>query len=110
LADHEVGESLDEWERRVHPEDLARVMEVVNRHLARGEGSYEVEFQMRHVDGAFRWIYTRAEIVRGADGRPRRILGCHVDITVRKRAEEALRESETRFRNVADHSPLILWM
>lgn len=89
-AAEEIGSAFAEWESRVHPDDLAPTLERVRRALAAGETAYEVEFRMRHKDGAWRWIYTRAEIFRDDRGQAVRVIGCHVDITERKRAEQRL--------------------
>jgi PAS domain S-box-containing protein len=89
-AAEEIGSAFAKWESRVHPDDLAPTLERVRRALAAGETAYEVEFRMRHKDGAWRWIYTRAEIFRDDRGQAVRVIGCHVDITERKRAEQRL--------------------
>jgi PAS domain S-box-containing protein len=91
FAEHEIKDDLAEWEGRVCPDDLAPTLERVQRYLARPEGAHEVEFRMRHKDGTWRWIYTRGECVLDAAGKPVRLLGCHVDITERKRNEEELK-------------------
>lgn len=97
-TEDEIGNAFAEWERRVHPDDLVPTLERVRRALAAGEAAYEVEFRMRHKDGAWRWIYARAEIFRDDRGQAVRVMGCHVDITERKQADENLRASEERLR------------
>lgn len=86
-AEEEIGNTFSEWESRVHPDDLAPTLARVRRALAAGEAAYEVEFRMRHKDGSWRWIYTRAEVFRDAQGRAARVIGCHVDVTGRKQTE-----------------------
>jgi PAS domain S-box-containing protein len=86
----EITDRFEEWASRLHPEDRARVLLEVEASLARRPpGDYETEFRLRHKDGSYRWIYARAHMETDGTGRPQRMLGCHVDITERKRAEEA---------------------
>ncbi len=93
-AEDEFPNRFDEWESRVHPDDLAPTLAKLQRFIENPTADYAVEFRLRHKDGSWRWIYTRAQILRDQADRPLRMLGCHVDITARKQAEEALRESE----------------
>jgi PAS domain S-box-containing protein len=65
--EHEIGNEFSEWESRVHPDDLAFVLERVQNYLARPENPHEVEFRMRHKNGSWRYIYTRWQ--SGADAR-----------------------------------------
>jgi PAS domain S-box-containing protein len=57
-----------------------------------------------------RWLVTRARVELGGDGRPARVRGVSIDITERKLVDEALRESETRFRTMANTAPVMIWM
>lgn len=91
--DDEIGHDFDEWKARIHPDDVEASVVHVQEYLAHPAGAYEAEFRMRHKDGSWRWIFARAEIFRDSDGAPARLLGGHLDITARKLAEEALRDS-----------------
>jgi PAS domain S-box-containing protein len=55
------------------------------------------------------WLYTKGCLIRDEEGKPARTVGITMDITERKRAEAALRESEERFRNLADTAPVFIW-
>lgn len=100
--EHEIGDDLSEWERRVHPDDLEPALERIRAYLDHPSGAHETEFRMRHKDGTYRWIYARAEVIEGNHGKAARMLGCHVDVTDRRNALEKLRESESHLRTVLD--------
>jgi PAS domain S-box-containing protein len=102
----EMGDRVEEWESRLHPEDRARARERVDDYLREPVGTYENEFRLRHRDGSYRWIVSRGSVLLGADGRPDRMLGAHVDITERKAAEERLRVSEGRLRSALEIADL----
>src|SRR5215470_14051430 len=70
----------------------------------RERGSYEDEHRIRHKDGSIRWIWARGHGVFDPDGSLRFLEGLNLDITARKRAEEALQASERRFRVFVDHA------
>lgn len=95
-ADHEIGNHFGEWERRVHPDDLEPTLHRIREAIASGETTYEVEFRLRHKEGSWRSIFARADIIRDTEGAPVRLLGCHLDVTERKQAEDAIREREAR--------------
>ncbi|MCA9269643.1 MAG: PAS domain S-box protein, partial [Planctomycetales bacterium] len=90
--DHELPSRFEEWESRLHEDDRAAVLKRLEAYLEGKSPEYAVEFRLRHRDGSYRWIYTRGVALRDDQGRPRRLLGCHVDITERKQAEEILRQ------------------
>ena len=76
----------DAFCQRVHPEDRAVFESTIERALA-GTAPYDLEFRILWPDGTDRVLHTRGEVVRGADGRPRRMVGVSLDITERKRVE-----------------------
>ena len=76
---------------RYGPGDAERLRDTAEAALARGERYVEAEFQFRRGDD-WRWMLLRAELFVDEDGRPERVVGAIVDITDRRRAEEALRQ------------------
>jgi two-component system cell cycle sensor histidine kinase/response regulator CckA len=77
----------------IHPEDLAHVISIMEQ-----ERGHELEYRIIRPDGQVRWIWDRGFPIKDESGRVYRLAGIAEDITVRKQAEEALRESEERFR------------
>src|SRR6476620_1988528 len=85
------------------PEDLPATRGAVFTAL-RERRMYEVEHRIRHKDGSIRWIWARGHGVFAPDGSLRFIEGLNLDITRQKQAEEALRESEERFRGTFENA------
>ena len=97
-ADDEIEPNVSAWERLLHPDDKMRAQQVV-QNVSRGQQDYQVEFRLRHRDGHYVDILSRGFPVRAEPGGPVvRIVGTHLDLTERKRAELALSESEERLR------------
>ena len=93
------------YESLMLPEDAPRVRGEVAAQIAAGQ-LVKVEYRIRHRDGSLRWVEGRARI---AEDDPRFFEGTVFDITDRKRAEEALRESEEIRRNIMQTVPGVLW-
>ncbi len=97
MLGYEVGaipETFEAFDALVHADDRPRMAEAVEQHFAGRSDGYEVELRLRAADGSWRWVLSRGKVVsRAADGSPLRMLGTHVDITDRRRAEEAARAS-----------------
>jgi two-component system, cell cycle sensor histidine kinase and response regulator CckA len=95
------------WISLIHPDDRKIAREAAGRHERGEEAQYLAEVRLRHKDGRWIWVSSRGMIVeRDAEGKPLRMSGTNTDIRVRRRAEDALRESETRFRMLANRTPV----
>jgi PAS domain S-box-containing protein len=85
---NEIGNTLSEWEKRVHPEDKAQVLETIQKYFSGETPVYTSEHRMMGKNGKYIWILDRGKIVsRAEDGSPLRVIGTHTNITERKQAE-----------------------
>ncbi|MBI3529745.1 MAG: PAS domain-containing protein [Betaproteobacteria bacterium] len=91
-ADHELGDRMEEWRARVHPQDVDRVVGELDAHLQGKTVRFENEHRLLHRDGRYRWILARGAALRNAAGRAYRMVGLHTDISARKQVQEALLE------------------
>jgi len=95
------------WANRIHPADAFRVFDELRRLFEQG---YHVhEYRFRHKDGTYRWMHDEMKLVRDAGGNPVEIVGSWLDITARKQAEEALQESQDRYRALFEDSSVSMW-
>jgi len=103
-----VPANLDLFRRYVHPDDLERADNSMQEALA-SDQRFSVEFRIRRAnDGEVRWVEAQSLAFR-ENGRAVRMVGVLTDITERRLAEARLRESEARFRTMADGSPVMIW-
>jgi diguanylate cyclase (GGDEF)-like protein/PAS domain S-box-containing protein len=87
----EIGDGLDEWLDRVHPDDLPRVQADLDAHLRQENENLASEFRIRHRDGQYRWVLCRGIVVKDPERHTLRAAGSLTNITDRKLAEEQLR-------------------
>ncbi|SNR63782.1 response regulator [Halorubrum vacuolatum] len=98
----ELDPDLSTWEDRVHPDDADAVWEALEAHFAGETEQYHVDHRMRTKNGTWRWIRDRGRVVeRGPDGKPRRAVGIHIDVTEEKARERTLE----RYKRVVDEMP-----
>lgn len=90
FADDEINHHLEETLTRLHPEDVPKVMEVVNAYIRKKLLVYEISFRMRHKQGHYLWILSRAFGLWNDAGKLYRLVGTHEDITKQKQAEVEL--------------------
>ncbi|MEM6643165.1 MAG: PAS domain-containing protein [Bacteroidota bacterium] len=88
--DDEIQNHPDAWQKIIHPEDLPGVFEVFSRHVgSKGQIPYDNEVRYFHKDGSIVWVYCRGKVIEwDSQGEPVRMVGCHVDITQLKKAQE----------------------
>lgn len=101
--DEELPGMIGTFESLLHPEDHDRVMEFINSHLGKGS-DYETEYRLRCRSGEYRWFRARGQAVWDESGRAVRMAGSISDITLHKEAENSLRQSEARFRQLFEQS------
>src|SRR5258706_867289 len=97
-------EQLPNWSSLIHPDDRERVVSLWRRSVETGQ-PYDVEHPARPADGGYRWIHARGQPLRDPEGRIVRWCNMLTDVDDRKRAEEALRESEFQYRSMVDGIP-----
>jgi diguanylate cyclase (GGDEF)-like protein/PAS domain S-box-containing protein len=83
-------EPLTDWQQLVHPDDLSRVQSTLRDHLSGKEPMFESVHRLKHRDGVWIWVESRAKARVDDQGRARRIVGIDLDVTERKLFEEAL--------------------
>ncbi len=96
-------ESHQDWVRRIHPDDREAIDKKFRDAVAGDVRDYTAQYRIiRPSDGKTRWISVRSTIERDANGRAVRLIGAHSDVTEQVLAEQALRQSEERYRSLAD--------
>lgn len=85
------------WEQLIHPEDRVAVLQLTQQSIHTGELTTG-EWRIVWPDGSVHWLAGRWQVMRDPDGQPLRMIGVNYDITARKQAEKALRESEEKYR------------
>jgi len=100
--DHELSNEFSTWEGLMHAQDLAQQMEVVNALIAAGRGSFVEEFRMRHQQGHWVNILSRGLLIANEEGKARRMVGTHMDISEHRAAEQALLDIQSQLARERD--------
>ncbi|HXJ91979.1 MAG TPA: PAS domain S-box protein [Terriglobia bacterium] len=108
LSPREWLETPNFWADHLHPEDRDRARRCEHETLESAEALW-VEYRMGTSDGGFRWFRDFMHVVKGRDGKARLLRGIMVDITENKEAEEALRQSDKRYKDFISHSMEGVW-
>jgi len=88
---NEIQNKFDEFEKRIHPNDIALVYNKIDEFLTSKINTYSIDYRMRCKNGTFKWIRANGKILSfNADGKPEKFIGTHLDITKQKTYEEKL--------------------
>ncbi|AFZ06877.1 multi-sensor signal transduction histidine kinase [Oscillatoria nigro-viridis PCC 7112] len=104
-----VVDYFDELNKSTHPDDLALVMQALQNHLNKKTPHYIIEYRCWCYNSVYKWILSRGQALWDASGKAVRMVGSITDITERKQAEEALRESEAKFQKLSANLPGIIY-
>jgi len=88
----EITDDFSVWEELLHPEDKDRMVRFLSNFLNSDLRVYEAEFRMRHKNGHYVWIGSRATVVRDEQGKAIRMFGIHRDITEEKKSENEFKK------------------
>lgn len=108
---NEIGNSINCWKKLIHPDDLRHAEKVAEDHQKGKTQKFKVEHRMKTKSGDWKWILNWGKIIRrDKNGKPVKAAGIHLDITDLKNAEIALKESEEKFKNLAEQSPNMIFI
>jgi PAS domain S-box-containing protein len=109
LDPYDIEPSYKLWRSHIHPDDIdwveQRFLESIENHT-----DYTAEYRVVHRDGSVHWFMARARATYDDSGQPLRSLGVLLDISDRKRIQQALQQSEEKFRQLAENIQAVFWM
>ena len=109
LEPGEFDGSFEMFAARLHPDDRDRVLAAVDRAVTNGE-DYDIEFRVVYGNGKIRWALSQGKVFYDQHGQPIQMAGIDLDITERKGSAQSLRDSEERFRQLAENIDAVFWI
>lgn len=102
FSEREFPANVEEWKKRIHPNDLEAVVNAHQSLMAGLSEEMNLEYRLRHKHGSYRWVHARGASLKDDSGEPLRIAGAITDVTQRKQAESQLRKSEEMYRSLIE--------
>jgi PAS domain S-box-containing protein len=97
-------------EKLIHPDDKLKLPEATIQTALENNKDFNLECRVLLPGGNLKWLYVQGRVIHNREGTNTGILGTVTDITERRLAGERIRESEERFRIMADTAPVLIWM
>lgn len=104
ISEDDIVDMRALWESLLHPDDKEKALKAFKDFISGQSQKYYQEFRMRHSNGSYKWILSKAQALRDEDGTAIRVSGSHTDITERKLVTDALKKSEEKYRNLFQNS------
>lgn len=98
------------WYNHIHPEDRERVINSIHSVIYYSDTNWSAEYRFKKADGYYAFIFDRGYAIRDEEGKTIQMVGSMMDITAAKNAEQELKESEERFRSLANQAPMFIWL
>ena len=109
--EHEILNTLEEWDKRVHPDDKERVYADINKHIEGITPIYQNEHRVLCKNGQYKWILDRGKVIAWSeDGKPLRFIGTHTDIDEQRKMQEEYLDNTAKFRLLFEQSPLGIYI
>ena len=104
-ADTDIGNTFEEWDKRIHPDDKKQTLVSLNNHFDGLTPEYKIEFRLLCKDNSYKWILSRGKVIEHDDyGKPLRLIGTHTDISEQKKADAELHESNEKLQSFLNNS------
>lgn len=101
----ELENDFSVWEQLTHPDDVNKSWAILNEHIKGKRDRFEIEFRMKHKNGGWVDVLSRANAILNNEGKAVRLVGTHIDVTTRKIYEKSLYESERRLYTLMSNLP-----
>jgi PAS domain S-box-containing protein len=102
--------NIETWNNLIHPADLRKLDQLLEKHFAHEFEDFEFETRMKHKNGKWIWIQIRGKVIEWDEKkRPIRMIGVILDITENKLAIKKLEESESKYRLLAENAVDAVW-
>ncbi|MFA6087260.1 PAS domain S-box protein [Mucilaginibacter sp.] len=105
--DDELPNTIETWKRLIVVEDMDKVDKCLAAHFESGGNKiFNIDIRYKHKSNAIIWINATGRVIEWDNDKPLRMVGCHIDITGKKKTEQTLKISEATFRNAFEYSPI----
>src|SRR6185503_19920173 len=108
IKEGQFKQTPEDFIQRIHLQDRPGVERIIKRAVEKGRDVY-AEYRVVWPDGTMHYMTSRGRAFTDESGKPVRMTGVTIDVNESKAAEQALRESEERFRSMADAAPVLIW-